>query len=80
MIGERKDRVFAKKSAERRTANQSERAGGERGECNLQFWCEAAHFPNVLFVVQADEDRAGGKEEERFEKGVREKMKHRRFV
>src|SRR5438270_8817351 len=80
LIGESKDRVFAKKSAERRATNQCQRAGRKCAKRDFKLWREAAHFPNVLLVMQADDDGAGGKEQERFEKCVREKVKHRRFV
>src|SRR4030095_4623816 len=76
--GEREDVVLAEKTAEWRTTDQRQRADGERRERDFQFLTEPAHIPNVLLVMQGDDDRARGKKEERFEKRVCEKMKHRR--
>jgi len=41
---------------------------------------EAAHFPDVLLVMRAVDDRARAEEEERLEEGVREEVIHRRVV
>src|SRR5262249_6626373 len=79
-VGQGKDRVFAEKSAEGRATDQRERAGGKCAECNFQFRRQATLFPNVLLVMETDDNRAGGKEEQCFEKCVREKVKHRRVV
>ena len=35
---------------------------------------QAAHFPNVLFVMQRDDDGTGAEKEQRFKERVREKM------
>ena len=74
------DCVFAEESAERRTTDQCETADCECNERDFQFRSEVAHFPNLLFVMKTDDDRTGREEEKRFEKRVREKMKHRGFV
>src|SRR5438046_6861078 len=37
---------------------------------------EAAHFANIVFLVTAVNDRAGAKEQERFEKAVRDQVHH----
>ena len=79
-VGEGEDRVLAKKSAERRETDQRERADTEGEKCYLHASAERAHLPNVLLVMQHDDDRAGAEEEQRLEKRVREKMKHRRFA
>src|SRR6266403_1973235 len=73
-VGERQNRIFAKKSAERRTTHEREGADQKRDKCNGKIAAQTAHFPNVLFVVKRDDDGAGRKKEERFKKRMREKV------
>src|SRR2546423_1881727 len=75
-VGELEDRVLAEESAERWTAHERERPGKKRHERNGEIFGKAAHLPNVLFVMQRDDDGAGAEKEQRFEKRVREKMEH----
>ena len=80
-VGESEDCVLAEESAERRTTDQRQRADSERRERSVcSFPASAAHLPDVLLVMQHDDDRTGAEEEQRLEKRVREKVKHRRFT
>src|SRR5262249_20301423 len=59
-----------RKSGERQRSNQ---------HCPIGKWelvLEAAHAPDVLFVVHRDDYRAGAKKQKRLEKGMREQVKH----
>ena len=49
--------------------------GAEKGEGHFVF--QRAHFPDVLFVVHAHDDRAGAEEEQALEEGVGEEVEHR---
>ena len=80
LIGEREDRVLAEESAERRAPDQRERADGKGQKCDGKITGKPTHLPNVLLVMEHDDDGTGAEEEERFEKGVREEMEHGRFV
>src|SRR5713101_4317459 len=79
-VGERQNRVLAKKSAERRATHEREGADQKRNKCDGKIAAQTAHFPNVLFVVKRDDDGAGREKEERFEKRMREKVIDRRVV
>src|SRR6202011_6329725 len=74
------DRILAKKSAERRAADQRQRADKKCGERDFKISSQSAHVPDVLFVMKTDDDRAGSEEEKRFKERVSKKMKHRRLV
>src|SRR6516225_8768746 len=75
-VSERKDRVLGKKAAERWAANQGQRADREGEERDRQMTREPAHLPDVLLVMQHDDDSTCTEEEQRLEEGMREKVKH----
>ncbi len=77
---EREDRVFAKKPAKWRATDQCQRADEKCNERDFQTPGQPTHVPDVLFVMKADNDRAGSEKEKRFEKRVSEQVKHRRLV
>src|SRR6266446_6577436 len=66
-VGERKNGVFAKESTERRTAHERECADQKCNKCDGEIFGQAAHLPNVLFVMERDDDGTGSEEEQRLE-------------
>ena len=78
--GEREDRILAEKSAEGRKPDQRQGAGHESEKCDPEPSGQAAHLPDVLLMMEHDDDRAGAEEEQRLEEGVREEMEHRRLA
>src|SRR5437764_15172485 len=79
-MSEREDSVLAEKSAERREPDERERANHESEKRDAETAGEPAHFPDVLLVMEHDDDRAGAEKKKRFKKRVREEMEHRRFA
>ena len=64
-------------------ARKGDRDEGGRADCkgdrrNRHARLEAAHLPDVLFVVTGVDDGAGAEEEEGLEKGVRVEVEHGR--
>src|SRR5262249_11485987 len=55
-------------------STQIHHADGVGKKCHRHDPAQAAHFANVLFVMKAVNDGAGAKEEERFEKAMRDQM------
>ncbi len=74
------DGILAEETAERRAADEGERADEEGAEGDAQLAGEAAHFPNVLLVMEHDDDGTGAEEEQRLEERVGEKMEHGRVA
>src|SRR5712691_1802139 len=72
LVGERHDRVFTEKSAERWTTHQGESPDQKCHKRDSEIAAQAAHFPNVLLVMKGDDDRTGREKEQRLEKSVRE--------
>ena len=70
------DEILAVVTAEPRCAGQGERAddNAERGKRHASE--EPAHFPDVLLVVQGDDDRARAEEEHALEERMGEEMEH----
>src|SRR3984957_18337305 len=68
--------VLAEKSGERREAAEGQHTDGERPESERDFVEEAAHFPDVLFLVEGVDDGTGGEEEDRLEESVGAEVKH----
>src|SRR4029077_13117334 len=79
-VGDRENRVLTEKSAERRTADQRQRARTEGGKSDRKSSAQTAHLPDVLLVMKHHDDRAGREKQERFKERVSEKVKHRRVV
>ena len=79
-VGERQNRILAKKSAKRRTTDQCQRANNEGEKCDREISGKASHFPDVLLVMEHHDDGASGEEEERFKKRVGKKVEHGRVI
>ena len=73
-VGVGDDQVLAEISAEARAADERERAGHEAEGGERHAAEESAHFPDILLVVQGDDDRPRAEEEEAFEERVGEKV------
>ena len=67
--------IFAKKSGKRRYASNCNRSNKKCFIGDRQIFFESAHFLNILLIVHCMDDGTGTKEEERFEKSVRQQMK-----
>ena len=72
------DRILREETGQAGTTCESKRAEGERRSRDAHRLREAAHFPDVLLVVQRVDDRACAEEEQRLEECVRPQMEHRR--
>ena len=73
----RQNGILRVKSAERRHTAQGQRGEQERPECHRHFLAQPAHLPDVLLVMERDDDRAGAQEQQCLEKCVRGQVKHR---
>ena len=51
-VRDREDGVLAEEAAEGRAAHERQRADEEGAESDAQLAGEAAHFPNVLLVME----------------------------
>ncbi len=77
-VGDGEDVVLAPESGEQRAADEGEHADAEGPGGERNFLGEAAHSPDVLFLVEGVDDGAGGQEEQGLEAGVRGEVEHRR--
>ena len=80
LVSDCEDCVLAEESAEGGKADQGERSDHESQKGDPQPAGESAHLPDVLFVMEHDDDRTGPEEEERLEERVGKEMEHRRFA
>ena len=68
--------VLAERAAEERDAGEGESAGQHAERSDGHAGEESAHFPDILFVVEGDDDRARAEKEEALEEGVGEEVEH----
>src|SRR2546430_12174431 len=54
--------ILAEEAAHGPHASQCQRASDKGPKRNGHFLSQSAHFPDVLFVVQGDDNRAGSEE------------------
>ena len=54
--------VLAEKPAERPNASQGQRPRNKGPKCDRQFLSQRSHVPNILLMVERDNDGPGGKE------------------
>ena len=76
--GLREDAVLAVKPAERRQASERQRAHHEGPERDRHLLAQPAHLPDVLLVVDRNDDGAGAQEQQRLEERMGRQMEHRR--
>src|SRR5205807_9289630 len=79
-VCERQNSVLAEKAAERRTTDQRQRANHEGDKGDRKFSGKPAHFPDVLLVMDHENDGTSGEEEERLKKRVGKKVEHGRLI
>ena len=58
------------------STDQGHHANGVGCECHRHQFSQATHGPDVLLFTTAMDGRAGAHEQQRLEKGVRNKMEH----
>ncbi len=76
VVGEGQDQILAVKTGQQGAANEGKEADAEGPGGERDFFEEAAHFPNVLFLVQGVDDGPGGEEEEGLEESVGGEVEH----
>src|ERR1051325_2049232 len=62
--------ILAEETAERPNTRQRQRAEEERPEGNRHLLPQPTHFPDILLVMQREDDGAGAQEEQRLEESV----------
>ena len=70
------DGILAEEATERPNPCQCQRAGDEGPKSDRHPFSQPTHFPNILLVMQRDDDRARAQEQQRFKEGMCAKMKH----
>src|SRR5207245_2540098 len=79
-VGERKNCVLAEKPAEWRTADQRQRANNKTNKRDRKFLGKPSHIPDVLFVMEHHNHRAGSEEEKRFKECMGKQVEHGRII
>ncbi|OPZ12867.1 MAG: hypothetical protein BWZ07_00979 [Alphaproteobacteria bacterium ADurb.BinA280] len=79
-FGRKNDAVLGVVPREKRRADQSQCAnqGSDPGDGHVL--AQTTHPAHVLLVMHPDDDRAGSKEQQRLEEGMRHQMEHRASV